>query len=213
MQAELKHPADELAKSLARAGGILTLLTGCYEQDSGSFATGNSFVNESLVAIEAILNQANEALGRLYQSCDLTMVRPSNASAVEAAPAVGQAPESEPVPATVESFVYVAPRAETTARVPSFAPQMTAGSYLSFFGPGDENAKLADRLDSLLVRPTASVADITERPAESYDELLQKLTAVADKAAFQAHQLPADRSLVPALEGLRADLIKLRSVA
>jgi hypothetical protein len=213
MQAELKHPADELAKSLARAGGILTLLSGCYEQDSGSFATGNSFVNESIVAIEALLNQANEALGRLYQSCDLTMVRPSNVSTAEAVPRVGQA--LEPVPATVESFVYVAPRAEATLRAPPSAPQITAGSYLSFFGPGDQNAKLADRLDSVLVRPTAvtAVVDITERPAESYDELVQKLTAVADKAAFQAHQLPSDRSLVPALEGLRADLIKLRSVA
>ena len=212
MQAELKHPADELAKSLARAGGILTLLSDCYEQDSGSFATGNSFVNESIVAIEAILNQANEALARLYQSCDLTMVRPSNTSAVEAVPTVGQL--SEPAPAANESFVYVAAHTEATGRVPPLTMPMTAGSYLSFFGPGDENAKLADRLDSLLVRPTAtSVSDIMERPAESYDELLQKLTAVADKAAFQAHQLPSDRSLVPALEGLRADLIKLRSVA
>ena len=39
------------------------------------------------------------------------------------------------------------------------------------------------------------------------------LTAVADKAAFQAAQLSTDRSLVPALEGLPADLIKFCSVA
>ena len=212
MQAELKHPADELAKSLARAGGILTLLSDCYEPESGSFATGNSFVHESIVAIEAILAQANEALARLYQSCDLTMVRPPNLNTVEAVSAVVQV--CDPVPAASESFAYVATRTEATGRVPPPATPLTVGSYLSFFGPGDERSKLADRLDSLLVRPTATnVADIMERPAESYDELLQKLTAVADKAAFQAHQVSSDRSLAPALEGLRADLIKLRSVA
>ncbi len=209
MQPEQKHPADELAKSLARAGGILTLLSGCYETETGGFATGNSFVHESIVAIEAILAKANDALGRLYQTCDLTVVR----QVPVGEPVVAEEASASPVAETAVVLpIEAAPIVSSWQRAPQAAPM--AGSYLSLFGPGDDNAKLADRLDHLLVKPVeAARTEITDRPAESYDELLQKLTAVADKAAFQAHGAGADRSLVPALEGLRADFIKLRGAA
>ena len=54
---------------------------------------------------------------------------------------------------------------------------------------------------------------ILEKPATTYDELLAKVTAVADEAAFEAHSSNSQRSLLPALEGLRADLLKMRAVA
>ena len=53
----------------------------------------------------------------------------------------------------------------------------------------------------------------SDQRAESYDELLQKLTTVAHQAAAFEHQPGFEEKLLPALEDLRADILRLRSAA
>jgi len=58
--------------------------------------------------------------------------------------------------------------------------------------------------------PASSQAGIS-RTARSYEGLLEKLTAAADQAAFQAQHYEGDQALAMTLEGLRADLLRLKS--
>ena len=219
MSIEQKHPADELGKALARASGILTLLSGCYEKADNSFETGNSFVFESIVAVEAMLNTATNALGKLYQTCDLSVVRDVQPDApMEEVVQQAPPPVAQPAPYVQPPMMELQPPAPVfQAPVMNTAPQHYGSSYLGFFGPAEPVASLSDKIDNILVnmpsRPRAKHIEIFDKPAETYDELLQKITALADVAAFQAHQSSTDASLGPALEDLRADLIKLRSVA
>lgn len=222
MSVEQKHPADEIGKALARAGGILTLLSSCYDKSNGQFETGTSFLFESIMAVESIVDNATKSLARLYQTCDLSVVREIQV-------------ETHPVTASVTIMAeeaVVEPDLEENTPLPMptlhpsvgrsqkryVAPPAEAGSYLGFFGPPEQGARLSDRMENVLAHAGAQSAqlrpaELIDRPAESYEELLQKVTAFADQAAFQAHHSPADRGLLPALEGIRADLIKLRSVA
>jgi hypothetical protein len=217
---EQKHPADELGKALSRANGILTLLAGCFEKPSNSFETGNAFVFESITAVEAMLNTATLALERLYQTCDLSVIRqPQMESLAEPeTPIIMQAPPTAFQPVVIQP-VTIQPEAPMQLQAPNYQQTQHnyGSSYLGFFGPAEPATDLSDKIDSILVnmpaRPRAKHAEIFEKPAENYDELLQKLTALADVAAYQAHQSNQDGGLGSALEELRADLIKLRSVA
>jgi hypothetical protein len=219
--AEQKHPADELGRALARANGILTLISDCYDKSEATFETGNAFVHESIIAVEAMLNGASAALAKLYQDCDLSIVREAATEANLEQP-VAEVPTVQ-VPVFIQPEIPPQQHVEAQSPVSSYVPasnyaqQNYGNSYLGFFGPAEPVSNLADKLDNILVnmpaRPRAKHAEIFDKPAENYDELLQKLTALADVAAYQAHQNSADAGLGSALEELRADLIKLRSVA
>ena len=52
---EQKHPADEIALALLRAGGILSSLTNCYDADGGEFAIDASFLAEAIRSAEQII--------------------------------------------------------------------------------------------------------------------------------------------------------------
>ena len=204
MTADHKHPADEIGKALARANGILTLLSSCFDKTNATFETGGNFVYESIVTVETIIENANRALAQLYQTCDLTVIRETAPPPVTQDYAVAEALQFPPAAAATEMLPFTARVKNQQQGQPRFAtPAAESGSYLSFFGPMETMERNTERFE-----PTVSM--LADRPAESYDELLQKLTAMADQAA---HQSPAERTLVPALENLRADLIKLRSVA
>jgi hypothetical protein len=211
MTTEFKHPADEIARALARASGILTVISGCYDKNSSQFAIGTTYLAESISAVEGLLNAANTALGRLYETCDLTILENALPQTEAAAPALA---EAEVLPMTQAAAPIAEPTVLKGAEV--FKPAAKT-SYLAAFGPSEASTSLGDRVDSAVpafksAKPLAREA-VLEKPATTYDELLAKITAVADQAAFQAHTSPSDRSLVPVLEGLRADLMKMRSVA
>ena len=211
---EFKHPADDIARALARANGILTVLSGCYDKSSEDFAIATTYLAESIAAVDGLLASATTALGRLYQICDLTVIREANleipsTTAVEIEPLV----EIE-LPATSSNPSPITP--SVSARGISQAKPVKP-SYLAAFGPTEDAASLAERVQAAVpdVAPTVAVKrnTILSKPATTYDELLAKVTAVADEAAFEARGSNAQRSLLPALEGLRADLLKMRAVA
>ena len=213
---EEKHPADEIGKALSRAGGILTSLSNCYEKADSDFQIGLPFVFEAVNAVEKLLARANDDLASLYRHYDLTRISDQNAELLSE-PMDSEAPHNE---AHVESDEplnfppsYVSPRASSGSNEALSTP------YLGFFGPGEQVSRLATRLDNILeampIRQRASTPDeLIDKPAETYNELLEKLTAMADAAAYQAHQSPMqDQNLLPVLEKLRADMLRIRSVA
>ena len=214
MVAEVKHPADEIGKALARATGILTLLSSCYDKQSQSFETGGNYAYESIVAIEAILGNAATALGKLYETCDLTLLQPQHSE-----PLPQEVPASTPVanvPPEQEISMF-----EGHLGRPVQAHKVESANlngYLSSFGPPEQSGRLSERADSALSRSFGLEAQVnrvplSERRAEDYDQLLQKLTAVANQAAIMEDHPDLEQNLAPALEELRADLIRLRSVA
>lgn len=219
--AEFKHPADDIAQALARANGILTVVSGCYEKSSNQFAIGTTFLAESISAVDSLLSSANLALGRLYQICDLTVIRDLPVAKDTTASNLANDISSEIVGSEQLAMVV-----ETKDDAPSVISVFTRGGteakspkvgYLAAFGPSDPVSSLTERMETAVPGFKSSTPSkretLLEQPATTYEELLAKVTAVADQAAFQAHNSPAERSLLPALEGLRADLMKMRSVA
>jgi len=216
MATELKHPADEIARALSRANGILTVIGGCFDKQSGQFAIGTSYLAESITAVDSLLNAATAALARLYQTCDLSVIREISEVQTQGFASEEAGVNVQPAPIVEE----VVPAADATSQYSRPAAQAAAAAktgYLAAFGPTEATASLVERAESIV--PVFKVAQhskreaLLEQPALTYDELLAKVTAVADQAAFQAHSSPTERSLLPALEGLRADLLKMRSVA
>lgn len=217
---EEKHPADEIGKALSRAGGILTSLTNCYDRNDTDFQISVQFMFEAVSAVENLLGQASAELAKLYSSYDLNKIS-------------HQTENTQSTPAEVDfSQLYYdhvegigdhqynldgsthdrRHRTETGS-------DATESQYLGLFGPAEQVTRLATRIDSLLekmpAKPVAMAAsDFIDKPALTYNELLDKLTAMADAAAYNAHQGQDNgQSLLPVLENLRADMLRIRSVA
>jgi hypothetical protein len=203
-----QHPADELGKAISRANGILTSLSNCYDKSASSFAISLPFLFEGISAVEGILAGASDALTRLYDQYDLEKLLTQTVEAVAPEPEIEPGIEEQVVPAEVEE----------TVEEPALLPD-GQGPYLGFFGASETVSRLASNLDSILEtmphRAQPAVQDeILDHPAQTYAELLQKLTAMADAAAFKAHRSPgSDSDLLPALESLRADMLRIRTVA
>lgn len=210
MSTEFKHPADEIASALSRANGILTVIGGCYDKTGNQFAIGTAYIAESINAIDGLLSVATTALERLYETCDLSVIR-DVAETVEP-----EAVVAAEVPTEIYPERYEAAPTPVISR-PVVENHLSKSSYLAAFGPSEAQLSLAERADSavpMFKSMAPSKRDtIMDQPATTYEELLAKVTAVADQAAFQAHSSPTERSLLPALEGLRADLLKMRAVA
>lgn len=66
-----KHPADEIALALLRAGGILSSLSNCYDAKNSEFAIDASFLAEAIRSAEQILFKANDRLAELYHDYNL----------------------------------------------------------------------------------------------------------------------------------------------
>ena len=211
MVAEVKHPADEIGKALARESGILAVLSSCYDKQSQSFETGANYAYESILAIETIVVNASGALEKLYGDYDLTPIAAQGAIAAQhelPAAVVGHVQEE---PTALNNYVG---RSSQVQKIET----ASLNSYLSSFGPPEHATRLAERADHALSQPFTfdsrlGRVPLSDRRAESYDELLQKLTTVAHSAAAFEHQPGFEEKLLPALEELRADILRLRSVA
>lgn len=214
-----RHPADEIGKALSRAGGILASLSNCYEKTESGFQTSLPFVFEAVTAVEKLLARANDELANLYQLYDLTKISDHN-SATYVVPELDPCEENQPEFTTDENDEPLNfPLNHFPSRGNLNSQEEVAKPYLGFFGPSEQVSRLASRLDNILeTMPTRSHVqtpiELIDKPAETYNQLLEKLTAMADAAAYQAHQSPEqDQNLLPVLEKLRADMLRIRSVA
>ena len=204
---EEKHPADEIGKALSRAGGILTSLTNCYDRNDTDFQISVQFMFEAVSAVENLLGQASAELAKLYGSYDLSKISQYDENLTSPENDFSQVSYNQE-----GSTQTMRHQTESVSEAPE--PQ-----YLGFFGPTEQVTRLADRIDSLLetmpARPAAiSANDFIDKPAMTYNELLDKLTAMTDAVAYNAHQgQDNSQSLLPVLEDLRADMLRLRTVA
>ena len=243
-----KHPADDLAAALARINGMLTMLSGVYDPNNGTFVTGIPFVHESIQAMEVLIARATEALTVVYQTCDLAVVReipPKRVAVKEEAKApepskLAQAAlafdDATKLAATARALVDVA---ELVPPVVGFTPTLHEAevmrakpahvqpapkpeSYMHTFGPDTLPSRLTERVEKTLGATVAAPAPKpvvaqplahTEKRAESYEDLLRKITTVSSQAASDGNGTTMDRALLPIVEGIRADLAKMRSVA
>lgn len=193
---EEKHPADEIALALSRAGGILSSLSHCYNAGNKDFAIGSAFMAEAIKSTEDILLKANESLTRLYQDYSLASFQDEQAD--------------ELVRSAAASF-------ETTAE---------NNSELDFVGvrrnSGGSNYKSVSELASMVSNDieddlddqseddsNATVEQMIGQPAQSYQELLEKLTSMVDAASYRSAE--DDTQLLPVLESLRSDLLRLKT--
>lgn len=187
------HPADEIAKAVSQARGILASLVNCYDRPDAKFVTGLPYIAEAVIAAEEILGKATVHLATLFEDYNLGI---SNASAeVDVADDVTEGVEVAPEPDLPEDYLPVS---------------------FGLFGRHPSVTHLANKLETIVetlprapepLRPE----QLVEQPAQSYAELLEKLTAMADSAAF--HTGEGDSTLLPVLESLRNDVIRMRSVA
>jgi hypothetical protein len=77
--------------------------------------------------------------------------------------------------------------------------------------PRSAVAELSNKLDTILsVLPEERPFAQRDQPARTYDELLYKLTAMTNVAATQQN---SESDLLPMLESLRADMLRIRTVA
>lgn len=218
--ADEKHPADTIGKSLSRASGILASLANCYDRGDADFEISLPFIFEAVSTVEKLLANASASLGSLYEGYDLSKLPTKEVEVVLSAVAEARAEN------IAEMNLPSSSRNETRFEI-SIAgqddtvttPESQMPNYLENFGPTVQVSKLASRLDTILgAMPArnepAKPEDMLDRPAQNYDEFLEKLTAMADAAYYQAHRTSdTENVLLPVLEVLRADMLRLRSVA
>lgn len=213
-----KHPADEIGKALSRAGGILTSLTNCYDRNDTDFQISVQFMFEAVSAVENLLGQASAELAKLYSSYDLGKISQQGENLVLPKGDYSQGNYTN-VDNSVDHQYNHEGSTQTVHHQSEDMSDATEPQYLGFFGPTEQVTRLADRIDSLLetmpARPAAiSANDFIDKPAMTYNELLDKLTAMTDAAAYNAHQgQDNSQTLLPVLEDLRADMLRLRTVA
>ncbi len=240
-----KHPADDIGRALLRAGGILSSVTICYNKDQGCFDLDNSFVFEALTAVETMLTQAGDALGRLYSDYDLSPIQPVTEKSAEtevAAEMKAEVPDdvvaekapvplqpvevAEPVIAAAAEPAITAVLAEEEALPPAHQEiedvedaVEPALLQMGYFPSSEQVLRLSQKLDTIIAglqlkNPQARDEQAADDRAKSYLEFLDKLTAMADSAALEASRAgKQDKSLMPILDSLRADVMRLRDVA
>ena len=191
-----KHPADEIAKALSRATGIISSITNCFDAESGQFDLGNKFVFEALANIENMLSNAGANLAHVYERCDLTLL-------------------DSPQATDDDEHTEIQPPTDENVDIPH-APDTIP--FVGYFGGSTSAERLSQKLDRILEKMPVTeheqpaMREFLDRPARTYGEFLDKLTAMADAAAYQVHNRHGDNDeLLPVLEGLRADVMALKS--
>jgi hypothetical protein len=94
--------------------------------------------------------------------------------------------------------------------LPIHEPIQTPNPFVEKLFVSDDSAKLSNKLDSILStlpQQNSSPHNQFDQPARTYDELLYKLTAMTNVASQNANE----ESLLPMLENLRADMLRIRS--
>jgi hypothetical protein len=196
---ENMHPADELGKALSQARGIISSVINCYDRPEQNFVTGTNFIAEAMLAVEDILSKASANLSSLYEDYDLSVA--TGAEDVIAPLSAAEAEDDET-------------QTSQNEEADDYQP-----SSFGLFGQHGNISRFANKLESIVetlppapepMRPEQMI----EQPAQNYEELLEKLTAMADSAAYHTQSNPtAENTLLPVLESLRNDVLRMRSVA
>jgi hypothetical protein len=191
------HALATLGASINRASGVLSAAGELYSNSDNLFHGGNAFAAHAITTAHTLLAEANSALAALYDAAS------SRAEQVAAG-------EAERL-ALVEALDAERARAESLAanHLIDEADDIADGDLAET----EENAILTWK--SAPESPHQSqVAASQDEFAKSYEELLRKVTAFE---VFARHQdsdgSGEDNNLLPLVESLKEDLIKLSRVA
>lgn len=96
-----------------------------------------------------------------------------------------------------------------------------AEGYMNAFGPAEQPSQLTDRVEKTLSQVTLAPAPkpvlpdpaVNESRAQSYEDLLRKITSVSQQAHAEGKAASIDGALLPLVETIRNDIAKMRSVA
>ena len=186
-----KHPADEIGRSLSRAGGILSSISNCYNRDGTDFEVSLPFVYEAVATVEKLLDGASTSLTRLYEQYDLTKL-----PMIVAEDTVAEIPE-QPM---AEAATFIGSESADFDPTPQAEERRP---YLGYFGAHEQVNRLADKLDGIIgtmppPRERQMPDHLLEQPAQTYAEFLEKLTAMADAAAPRPTRSPVhDGTVTP----------------
>jgi hypothetical protein len=175
-----KHPADEIGRTLSQASGILASLSNCYEENQKSFEIGQPFLSEALKTIETILAKAHSSLANLYENYDLAAI------------------------------VKIEKQSATSETDAAGMEEGSEPANLGYFGRIQSATRFDSTDDDTENHAPITAEDMVEQPAQSYEELYEKLTAMANAAAGSEAE---SRQLLPVLESLRQDIERIRNSA
>lgn len=216
------------------ASGILLSLTNCYDKQSGKFDVGQGFVFEALCNVERMLSQAGDALHVLFENHDLRSFDEIEKAELEAEAATVSAgfktdttdgapvdnpnlSEANNLKSGVATISDQRLMDELSSEIGAdFGPPMRIIDYLQ---SSESAARLSERLDAILERfpreePFKKIMEPADKASKTYEEFLDKLTAMADAAASEAIRAgKKELTLAPVLESLRDDVRRLRAVA
>lgn len=181
---------EALGAALNRVSGVLLAVGELYSPHDEAFSGGNAFAAHAVTTAHGLLLEANYALSALY------------AKSLERAAQDAQVAASR---AAIE---------EDLAHEQSAAMAVTYGDGAdSDAGAGEE--RLVRQAAGQHGDVQAAEAEREEGFAKTYQELLQRVTAVEVFARNQDMQAvpEAQKKLLPLVEGLREELDKLNRVA
>lgn len=217
-----KHPADEIARALLRAGGILSSLTTCYDSDNGSFDVGDGFVFEALRNVERMVMEAQNSLQLLHDEYDIrpdAVAEFEDAQLAEFHAMTGTGPRGLHPNGSLSAAQHLSANSNELVHGDLNRGSVKQMPFTDLQQSSQQLMRLSDRLDEILERypreePQVKVAEPAEGYARTYVEFLDKLMAMADAAATEAHVTGnSGGELAPVLDGLRADVRRLRAVA
>jgi hypothetical protein len=191
------HALETLGASINRASGVLSAAGELYSSTNNQFHGGNAFAAHAITTANTLLAEASNALSALYE-------------AVSARTAQVASSEAERL-ALVEALDAERARAESLAenQLVDESDDILEGDLAALEDDEVLTWKGAPER-APQTRPNAS----TDEFARSYEELLRKVTAFEVFARQQDSQSSAEEhNLLPLVESLKEDLIKLSRVA
>lgn len=176
---------EALGAALNRVSGVLLAVGELYSPREDAFSGGNAFAAHAVTTAHGLLLEANYALSAIY------------------AKSLEQAAQDAQAAANRAAFEEELTKEQSAAMAVTYA-QATDGD-----AAGEQQAVVPQD------KAQAEQEDHEEGFAKTYQELLQRLTAVEVFARDQDMQAvpEAQKKLLPLVEGLREELNKLNRVA
>jgi hypothetical protein len=190
---------EALGSAINRASGVLLAVGELYSPHDDSFSGGNAFAAHGLTTAHGLLVEASQALSSLYAKI-LERGEHDAQMAADRAALVEELAHLHKQAGTVRQAERN--RAESNGAVAALEDQSQGWRNLEQDGENRREVAVAS-------------SSTNEGFAQSYHELLQKVTAVEVFANDHDMQAAPDvqKKLLPLVEGLREELKKLTRVA
>ena len=205
------HPANRLIAALERTQGLLSSVGTFYDAPREEFELNAAFMMQSLQLAQTCTEEAQAALSDIMKHCDLTLL-PALASVDDE---VFEPTDEEDIVTSGASSVPMV--AEQPTHFTDYSAKMVTAMYEPATVEIVPEAVMVPTIEAVPTSqlPLAEIDERNEQFAQTYLELLQKLTAAEIFATEQQALSPnqPQQQLLPLLRSLRQDIQKLHNVA